>query len=38
MTFKKESDFESALINELKYRGWEDEVLKNPTEVGLLQN
>ena len=38
MTFKTEANFENALINELKNRGWEDEVLKNPTEADLLQN
>jgi len=38
MTFTKESAFEIALINELKNKGWENEVLKNPTEADLLQN
>ncbi len=38
MTFTSEAAFETALIEELKNRGWEDEVLKNPTEVDLLQN
>lgn len=37
-TFKTEAEFESALINELKNKGWEDSVLKNPTEADLLQN
>ena len=38
MTFTKESDFEKALIAELSKKGWEDEVIKNPTEEDLLQN
>ena len=38
MTFTNEADFENALINELKNRGWESEVLRNPTEADLLQN
>jgi len=38
MTFAKESDFETALINELKNKGWESEILKNPTEADLLKN
>ena len=38
MTFTKESDFEQALINELTKKGWEKEVIKNPTEDDLLQN
>lgn len=38
MTFKSEAKFETALINELKNKGWEDEVLKNPTEADLLRN
>lgn len=37
-TFTKESDFESAIITELTRRGWEDKVLKNPTEQDLLNN
>lgn len=38
MTFTNEAAFETALIDELKNKGWEDEVLKNPTEADLLQN
>jgi len=38
MTFTREADFENALIAELKNKGWEHEVLKNPNEVDLLQN
>jgi len=38
MTFTNEAAFETALIDELKNKGWENEVLKNPTEADLLQN
>ena len=38
MTFTNEAAFENALISELKNKGWEDDVLKNPTEADLLQN
>ncbi|MCF6345150.1 MAG: HsdR family type I site-specific deoxyribonuclease [Thiomicrorhabdus sp.] len=38
MTFNTEAEFETALINELKNKGWESEVLKNPTEADLLNN
>jgi type I restriction enzyme, R subunit len=38
MTFTSEAAFETALINELKNKGWEDTVFKNPTEADLLQN
>jgi len=38
MTFTSEADFEVALINELKNKGWEDKVLKTPSEADLLQN
>jgi len=38
MTFKKEADFEKALIAELQTKGWESEVLKNPSEADLLRN
>ncbi|WP_133012437.1 type I restriction endonuclease subunit R, EcoR124 family [Marinomonas flavescens] len=37
-TFKKEADFEQAFIEVLINKGWEAEVLKNQTEVDLLQN
>ena len=32
MTFQKEADFEEALIKVLADKGWEKEVIKNPTE------
>lgn len=38
MTFNSEAKFESALIDELKNKGWEADVLKNSTEADLLQN
>jgi len=38
MTFTKESEFEKALIEELSKKGWEEKVIKNPTEEDLLQN
>jgi len=39
MPFTSEAAFEKALIEELTHnRGWEKEVLKNPTEADLLQN
>ncbi|MCK5354526.1 MAG: hypothetical protein KAJ63_05370 [Methyloprofundus sp.] len=38
MTFTTETPFETALIEELKNKGWESEVLKHPTEADLLQN
>lgn len=38
MTFQYESDFEVALIKVLADKGWEEEVLKNPTEQDLIRN
>lgn len=38
MTFQEESDFEKALIDLLSKKGWEKEVLKNPTEEDLINN
>ncbi|TAJ12088.1 type I restriction endonuclease subunit R [Marinilabiliaceae bacterium JC017] len=38
MTFQKESHFEEALIKVLSNKGWETEVIKNPTEQDLLNN
>ncbi|MGY3724193.1 type I restriction enzyme, R subunit [Granulicatella balaenopterae] len=38
MKFAREADFEEALIKTLKQKGWEDEVLKNPTEKDLINN
>lgn len=38
-TFPKESEFENAVIHELRQRGWGDaEVIKNPSEADLLAN
>lgn len=38
-TFAKESEFEAAVIHELRQRGWGDaDVIKNPTEADLLAN
>lgn len=37
--FSKESEFEAAVIHELRQRGWGDaEVIKNPSEAELLAN
>lgn len=38
MTFQKEADFEDALIKVLADKGWEKEVIKNPTEQDLINN
>lgn len=38
MAFETEAAFEKALIEELTQKGWEETVLKNPTEEALLQN
>lgn len=38
MTFTKEADFEQALIQLLGNKGWEKEVIKNPTEKDLIEN
>lgn len=38
MTFTSETQFEKALISELTKKGWEDTIIKNPTEDDLLQN
>ena len=38
MIFNKESDFEDALIKVLCKYGWENKVLKHPTEDDLIQN
>ncbi len=38
-TFAKESEFEAAVIHELRQRGWGDaDVIKNPSEADLLAN
>jgi type I restriction enzyme R subunit len=38
MVFQRESEFEDALIEVLKNYGWENEVLKNPSESELIKN
>lgn len=38
MIFKRESEFEEALITILATKGWESTVIKNPTEQDLLDN
>jgi type I restriction enzyme R subunit len=38
MIFKTEAEFEAALITALQNKGWEDRVLKYPTEKSLLKN
>ena len=36
--FTKESEFEQALIEVLSRKGWEQQVIKNPTEKDLVEN
>ena len=38
MVFQKESEFENALIEMLKTKGWESTVIKYPTEKDLIDN
>ncbi|MBQ9662067.1 MAG: HsdR family type I site-specific deoxyribonuclease [Oscillospiraceae bacterium] len=38
MVFNKESEFENALVDLLKEKGWKDGVLKNPSEANLIRN
>lgn len=38
MVFNKELDFEKALIRVLCTKGWESEIIKNPTEEDLIKN
>ena len=38
MTFTQEAEFEEALVHELKNKGWENNVLKYPSEEDLLKN
>lgn len=38
MVFNKELDFEKALIRILCTKGWESEIIKNPTEEDLIKN
>lgn len=37
-TFQKEADFEKAVIEALGQKGWEHEVIQNPSEEDLLKN
>ena len=36
--FSTEPQFEEAVIKKLQQYGWEETVLKNPTEKDLIQN
>lgn len=38
MIFTKESDFEDALVEILSHKGWEEDVIKYPTEKDLIKN
>ena len=38
MIFKTEAEFEAALIAALQNKGWENHVLKHPTEEDLIKN
>ena len=38
MVFNKELDFEEALIKVLCTKGWEQEIIQNPTEEDLIKN
>lgn len=38
MTFSSEAAFENALIKTLTQKGWESQIIKNPTEEDLLKN
>lgn len=38
VTFTKEAEFEEALVTALRGKGWEDEVIKYPTEEELVKN
>ncbi len=38
MIFKSEAEFEPAMIAALKNKGWEDQVIKYPSEEDLLKN
>ncbi|MFV0250310.1 MAG: type I restriction endonuclease subunit R [Bacilli bacterium] len=38
MNFNQELEFESALIKILSSKGWEEKVIKNPTEKDLIKN
>jgi len=38
MTYTSEAEFENALIHELSKKGWEENVIKYPTEDSLIKN
>ena len=38
MVFNKEAEFEEAVIKELTKKGWEENIIKYPTEEDLIQN
>jgi type I restriction enzyme R subunit len=38
LVFTKESEFEQSLIGVLSRKGWEQQVIKNPTEKDLVEN
>ena len=38
MTFNNEAAFEQTFIQTLFNKGWESEVIKNPTEQDLINN
>ena len=38
ISYSREADFEHVVIQELSQRGWESEVIKNPSEKDLLAN
>ena len=38
MTFTSEAKFEEALIKTLTQKGWEETIIKRPTEKDLLDN
>lgn len=38
MNFKSEAEFEATLIDTLRQKGWEETIIKNPTEEDLIKN
>lgn len=38
MTFQTEKEFEEALISQLTQKGWEENIIKYPTETDLIKN
>ena len=38
MTFQTEKEFEEALISQLTKKGWEENIIKYPTEADLIKN